>query len=81
VNIRTIGADAKFLAKTSQKKKPSFFRGGSIKGYYPKGCCCFLKSVTLINIKNDAGGIMFMKEEANTALTPHYASITNYVGK
>jgi len=30
---------------------------------------------------NDAGGIMFMKEEANTALTPHYASITNRVGK
>jgi hypothetical protein len=29
---------------------------------------------------NDAGGIMFMKEEANTALTPHYASITNLLG-
>jgi hypothetical protein len=63
------------------KKETLLFRGGSIKGYYPKGCCCFLKSVTLINIKNDAGGISFMKEEQILLLTPHYASITNRVGK
>jgi hypothetical protein len=50
------------------EKETLLFRGGLVKGYYPKGCCCFLKSVTLINIKNDAGGnYRYERLEANTA--------------
>jgi hypothetical protein len=39
---------------------------------------CFLESVTLINMMR---GVLVYERRANTALTPHYASITNLLGK